>query len=154
MRLLVAVTGGIAAMSTAALWIGVGSSNAAPTSGQKADTVAGEQIYVDYCAACHGAKLEGQENWRSPGSDGKLPAPPHDETGHTWHHADQVLFDYTKLGGAELMAARGIEFASGMPGFGDQLSDEEINNVLAFIKSTWPDRIQKIQAERTQAQGD
>ncbi|UZD90840.1 c-type cytochrome [Cognatishimia activa] len=154
MRLLVAVTGGIAAVSTAALWFGVGSSNAAPTSGKKADTVAGKQIYVDYCAACHGAKLEGQENWRSPGPDGKLPAPPHDETGHTWHHADQVLFDYTKLGGAELMATRGIEFASGMPGFSDQLSDEEINNVLAFIKSTWPDRIQKIQAERTQAQGD
>ncbi|MGB0412748.1 MAG: c-type cytochrome [Pikeienuella sp.] len=115
------------------------------------DIVAGERIYVEYCAACHGANLEGQENWRSPGADGRLPAPPHDETGHTWHHPDSLLFDYTKLGGKALMATKGIEFDSGMPGFSDQLSDPEIHNVLAYVKSTWPERIQKIQAERSAA---
>ncbi|QTN36366.1 c-type cytochrome [Cognatishimia activa] len=116
------------------------------------DIVAGEQIYAEYCAACHGANLEGQENWRSSGADGRLPAPPHDETGHTWHHPDSLLFDYTKLGGKALMATKGIEFDSGMPGFADQLTDAEIHNVLAYIKSTWPERIQKIQAERSEAE--
>ena len=113
------------------------------------DLVAGKVLYAETCAACHGANLEGQDNWRSPGEDGRLPAPPHDETGHTWHHGDQLLFDYTKLGGREVMAAQGIEFDSGMPGFGDQLSDQEIWNILGYIKSTWSKEIQDIQAART-----
>lgn len=116
------------------------------------DIVAGKELYVDYCASCHGVNLEGQENWRSPGADGRLPAPPHDEFGHTWHHSDSLLFNYTKLGGKALMATKGIEFDSGMPGFSDQLTDTEIHYVLAYIKSTWPERIQKIQAERSKAE--
>ena len=116
------------------------------------DIAAGEGLYAEYCASCHGANLEGQENWRSPGDDGRLPAPPHDETGHTWHHGDQVLFAYTKLGGREMMAQQGMEFDSGMPGFGDQLSDQEIWDILGFINSTWPERIQETQAVRTEGE--
>lgn len=116
------------------------------------DLAAGETLYVENCASCHGANLEGQENWRSPGEDGRLQAPPHDETGHTWHHGDQVLFEYTKLGGRALMAAQGMEFDSGMPGFGDQLSDQEIWDILGYIKSTWSDRIQEMQTVRTEGE--
>ncbi len=116
------------------------------------DLRVGEVLYADNCAVCHGADLEGQENWQSTGKDGLLPAPPHDETGHTWHHADQILFEYTKLGGRALMAAQGMEFDSGMPGFGDQLSDQEIWNVLGYIKSTWPERIQEMQSVRTEGE--
>ena len=107
-------------------------------------------LYADNCASCHGANLEGQENWRSPGPDGILPAPPHDESGHTWHHGDALLFEYTSLGGQESMKARGIlDFKSGMPGFGDVLSDTEIWHILAFIKSTWRERIREMQATRS-----
>ena len=116
------------------------------------DIIAGAALYEESCAACHGANLEGQANWRSPGEDGRLPAPPHDETGHTWHHGDQVLFEYTKLGGRALMESQGMEFDSGMPGFGDQLSDQEIWNILGYIKSTWPERIQEMQAVRTEGE--
>lgn len=116
---------------------------------ERQDLAAGEQLYQDYCAACHGANLEGQPDWQSPGSDGVLPAPPHDETGHTWHHPDSVLFDYTRLGGQATLAAQGIDFASGMPGFGDQITDDQIRNILAYIKSTWPERERRIQAERS-----
>ena len=115
------------------------------------DLEAGQTLYVKNCASCHGVDLEGQEDWRSPGDDGVLPAPPHDETGHTWHHPDSLLFNYTKLGGKELLAAQGIEFNSGMPGFADTLSDLEILNVIAYIKSTWPERQRNIQASRTEA---
>lgn len=116
------------------------------------DIVAGEALYAESCAVCHGVNLEGQEDWRSPGEDGRLPAPPHDETGHTWHHGDQVLFEYTKLGGRALMEAQGLEFDSGMPGFGGQLTDQEIWNILAYIRSTWPDRVQNTQAVRTEGE--
>ena len=109
----------------------------------------GRVLYKEHCASCHGAKLEGQPNWRRIGKDGLLPAPPHDRTGHTWHHDNMLLFDYTKLGGKALMAARGIAgFKSGMQGFGDALTDDEIWDILAFIRSTWPDRMRKIQASR------
>jgi mono/diheme cytochrome c family protein len=112
----------------------------------------GEQLYQDNCAACHGVNLEGQPDWRSPGPDGIYPAPPHDQTGHTWHHADGMLMDYTKLGGKEALARQGVDFASGMPSFGDQLTDAQIQNILAYIKSTWPDRQRTVQAERSAAE--
>ncbi len=109
----------------------------------------GQILYSEQCASCHGANLEGQPNWQTPDENGVLPAPPHDQTGHTWHHDNQLLFDYTRLGGEEALTARGVTgFASGMPGFGGALSDEDIWDILAFIRSTWPDRVQDIQAAR------
>lgn len=105
----------------------------------------GAKLYAEQCASCHGGNLEGQPEWKIPKDDGSLPAPPHDETGHTWHHGDDLLFKYTKLGGAAI-APKG--FNSGMPGFADTLKDAEIRDILSFIKSTWPEDIRKIQSER------
>jgi mono/diheme cytochrome c family protein len=62
------------------------------------------------------------------------------------------LFDYTKLGGQAAMAAQGLEFDSAMPGFGDTLTDDQIWNVIAYIKSTWPDRVQEMQQSRTEVE--
>ena len=113
------------------------------------DIARGEALYAEHCAACHGVNLEGQPNWRSPDADGVLPAPPHDETGHTWHHDNALLFEYTKLGGANALAKRGITgFNSGMPEFADVISDDEIWDILAYIRSTWPARVQEVQAAR------
>lgn len=113
------------------------------------DIASGKQLYAEHCAACHGADLEGQPDWRTPNPDGTLPAPPHDETGHTWHHDNQLLFDYTRSGGEAVLRAIGVKSAkSGMPGFSDVMSDDDIWNVLAFIRSTWPDRVKEIQAMR------
>jgi mono/diheme cytochrome c family protein len=136
----------------AAAWGLFSASTEAGGQPKTSDIVAGAALYQQNCAECHGAALEGQPDWQRPGSDGVLPAPPHDETGHTWHHGDQMLFTYTQLGGAEIMARQGLEFDSGMPGFGDSLSDAEIWNILAFIKSTWPDRVREVQAVRTEAE--
>ena len=119
---------------------------------QSFDLAAGERLYQENCASCHGTDLEGQADWRAPGTDGVFPAPPHDETGHTWHHTDTALFDYTKLGGKAALARQGVDFESGMPSFGDQLSDAQIWNILAYIKSTWPDQQRQVQAERSAAE--
>lgn len=144
--------GVLAVGAAAAIWV-LGKNTVSTGGGNPDATVdlaAGEAIYAQDCAACHGANLEGQTDWRSPGPDGRLPAPPHDETGHAWHHSDEVLFTYTKMGGTEMMAQRGMEFDSGMPGFEGQLSDQDIWNVLAYIKSTWPDEVQAQQARNNQ----
>lgn len=98
----------------------------------------GKKVYDANCAACHGAELQGQANWRERGADGLLPAPPQDETGHTWHHPDALLFALTKYGPA-MMAGRGYQ--SAMPGFKDVLSDEDIIATLSYIKSRWPEEI-------------
>jgi hypothetical protein len=58
----------------------------------------GKSIYISQCAACHGANLEGQPNWRQRNINGRLSAPPHDKNGHMWHHDDATLFKLTKYG--------------------------------------------------------
>ena len=114
----------------------------------------GRVLYDANCAACHGGNLEGQPGWRSPGSDGRLPAPPHDATGHTWHHSDTALIDYITLGGEQALAQMGVSFNSAMPGFGDVLSADEIADILDYIKSRWPEREHRYQAERSASDGE
>jgi mono/diheme cytochrome c family protein len=109
---------------------------------QDADAVAqGQSVYTDHCAVCHGDRLEGEADWQSRDADGYLPAPPHDHSGHTWHHPDQQLFEITKYG-IEKMVGGG--YRSRMIAYEGVLSDAEIIAVLAFIKSTWPDRVIEI----------
>lgn len=95
----------------------------------------GQRVYANNCAACHGARLEGEPDWRMRGPDGLLPAPPHDASGHTWHHSDADLFVLTKYG---LQAFAGPDYRSAMPAYDGVLSDREIVAVLSFIRSTWP----------------
>lgn len=110
---------------------------------ENAEQVAlGREIYARECASCHGANLEGQPNWRRRRPDGRLPAPPHDEAGHTWHHPDGHLFVLTKQGPQAL--ARG-GYQSDMPAYGGKLSDAEIWAALAYIKSRWPKHIRERQ---------
>ena len=112
----------------------------------------GQAIYAANCASCHGENLEGQANWRVPNEDSSFPAPPHNVDGHTWHHDDGMLFDYTKRGGETYLAEIGVtDVKSGMPAFADVLTDAQINDVWAYIKSTWTDRERNAQAERTAA---
>lgn len=107
----------------------------------------GQKVYAGQCASCHGAELEGEKDWQQRRADGGLRAPPHDETGHTWHHPDRLLFQITKFGGQSI-APQG--FKSNMPKFGDKLTDKEIIAALAFIKSTWPARVREIHGKINQ----
>lgn len=109
----------------------------------------GRGLYAQHCASCHGAGLEGQPNWRQRKADGKLPAPPHDASGHTWHHPDQQLFQLTKFGPATLA---GGDYSSDMPAYEQVLSDREIIAVLSYIKSTWPAEIQYRQDRTNQVE--
>jgi len=109
--------------------------------------VAGQQVYVQHCARCHGDDLEGQANWKEQNEDGSFRAPPHDADGHTWHHSDKLLIEAIEQGGARLPT--NIGGTSNMPAFANVLKDEEITAVLDYIKSTWPDDIRAIQWEQT-----
>ena len=105
----------------------------------------GSRIYDENCASCHGANLEGQPDWRVRDVDGRLPAPPHDESGHTWHHDSEALFALTKYGIAAVI--NNPDYPSNMPAYEGILSDDDIIAVLSYIKSTWPDEIRAIHDE-------
>jgi mono/diheme cytochrome c family protein len=134
------------AVVTAAGWFWSGASSGPAGTITVADLSRGEAIYAEACAACHGADLEGEPNWRSPGPDGRLPAPPHDASGHTWHHSDRVLLDITMRGTAAVV---GGGYESNMPGFADSYSEEELRDVLEWIKTQWPERERAHQAQIT-----
>lgn len=105
---------------------------------------AGQTLYAANCAACHGSKLEGEPNWMVRKKNGRLPAPPHDASGHTWHHADEQLFGIVKNG---LTAYAPAGYATDMPAFKNILSDTEILAILAYIKSRWPQDIAERQRQ-------
>ncbi len=90
----------------------------------------GEQMYAQHCAACHGAQLEGEPNWKQRKADDSFPAPPHDASGHTWHHSDELLLHIIAAGGDPALNSK-------MPAFNGTLSDEQMQAVLEFIKSKW-----------------
>jgi mono/diheme cytochrome c family protein len=100
--------------------------------GMSETAVAGKALYEQSCASCHGVDGEGQPEWKSPGENGAYPAPPHTAEGHTWHHADPLLL--------EIMANGGTMPNSGMPGFSEQLTDDEMVAILAYIKTLWGER--------------
>ena len=102
-----------------------------PVPTANSQTVArGSLLYALQCASCHGANLEGVPDWKKPLPDGSFPAPPHDSSGHTWHHPDTVLLGVIANGGNP-------ESHSTRPAFKDKLNTEEMNAILAFFKSKW-----------------
>ena len=133
----------LAATGAAAAWLHVRSRTGRADPDDAAQVAQGRAVYAAQCASCHGANLEGQPDWRVRLPNGRLPAPPHDESGHTWHHPDAVLFEITR-DGITAYAPKGYE--SDMPAFGPKLSDAEIWAVLAYIKNRWPPGIRARQA--------
>ena len=100
----------------------------------------GRAVYEEKCAACHGRNLEGQPTWPSRLPNGRMTAPPHDASGHTWHHPAQVLFDIVR-DGMRSVAPAGYE--SDMLAYRGVLTDADIWAVLAYIRSRWPEDIQR-----------
>ena len=124
----------------AALAIAAATAAAASTHGPAADrwytadrVERGAGLYQQHCAACHGQAGEGAPDWRTPNADGRMPPPPLDGSGHTWHHPVAVLGYQIKFG------APGGQGA--MPGFDGRLDDQQIADIIAWFQSHWPDRV-------------
>jgi len=134
------LVGGAVISAAAVLWWQQGRSRIDPS--DTALVERGRGLYAKACAECHGAELQGEADWRTRKPNGELPAPPHDSSGHTWHHDDEYLFAVTKHGLARFAPP---DYKSAMPSFVGTLSDADIRAVLSYIKSTWPDEIRKRQ---------
>lgn len=135
--------GGAIASAAAIAYVGLRDSRfLSIDANDRAQIDTGRRLYAEACASCHGASLEGQTGWQRRLPNGRMPAPPHDASGHTWHHSDEVLFRITKDG----PAAYPEGYQTDMLAFGHRLTDEEIVATLTFIKSTWPAEIRAKQA--------
>ena len=93
----------------------------------------GQDLFAQQCAACHGEAAQGAFNWRQKQPDGKFPPPPLNGTGHAWHHPLGALHAYIKH-------AR-PDGQGNMPPFKDELTDDQIANVIAWFQSKWPDEL-------------
>jgi len=147
---MISVAAGLAAAG-AAIWLVQRKYVPAISADDARQVALGASVCAARCAQCHGANLEGQPNWQQRQANGRLPAPPHDATGHTWHHPDEILFGITKNGMAPYAQAG---YASDMPAFAGTLTDDEIAAALAFIKSRWPAEIRARQAHITEQWSD
>jgi len=105
----------------------------------------GARLYSEHCSSCHGISREGQPDWKTRRPDGKLPAPPHDATGHTWHHSDKQLIAIIRDGLATIVPG----YVTDMPAYGSVLSDAEISAILQYLKDEWPERERAYQSARS-----
>lgn len=102
----------------------------------------GGQIFEKNCAVCHGAQGQGAVNWRMRTPDGKFPPPPLNGTGHAWHHPLAALRYVIKNGSP---GGQG-----NMPAWKDKLTDQQIDDVIAWFQSKWPDRVYQVWAQNDQ----
>jgi len=106
----------------------------------KADIEAGKKIFKQNCAVCHGDAGAGTgRDWRQKMANGKMPPPPLNGTAHTWHHSPKLLDKIIQEGGKTY----GKAYEGWMPAFKDKLDEKDRLNVLKYIHSLWPKRIQK-----------
>lgn len=106
----------------------------------------GERIFGRSCAGCHGASGEAATGWEKTDSDGYLPPPPLNGTAHTWHHPLDALRHLVKAGG--------VTTGGTMPAFEGVLDDADVDSVLAYVQSMWPDEIYEAWAGRNAAGND
>jgi mono/diheme cytochrome c family protein len=105
----------------------------------------GGELYRAHCAACHGANAEGAPNWHQKGADGKFPPPPLDAKGHAWHHPKSALAQTIREGTLRLGGA--------MPPWKDKLSDADIEAVIAWFQSRWPEDVYQSWARMDERSG-
>jgi len=117
-----------------------------PPSIDAAQVKLGRQVYQATCVVCHGANAEGAPNWQTPDAQGNYLSPPHDDSSHTWHHSDRVLYEMIRDGMNDPLRPNS---AFRMPAFGNRLSDAEIRAVIAYFQSLWSPENRDYQWEQT-----
>lgn len=96
----------------------------------------GAHTYLTRCATCHGLDGKGQREWMPPlaGATSALAK------------EDASAINIT-LNGSQRIVAAGLPDAYRMPAFREHLSDQEIAEVLSFVRSTWGNHGGAVQAK-------
>jgi len=100
---------------------------AAPLFGQsKGNSKNGQELYLEKCVLCHGSQGEGWD-WAKKVEKPPIPVP--DLSKVSPERSDQYLFSVIKEGGEAVGQTRF------MPPFGFQLSDQEVWDLVAYMRS-------------------
>ena len=104
---------------------------------------AGSALYADYCESCHGAGGIG-ESPEDPAAQDEFgfKAPALNDDMHAWHHSDA---------GLRATINEGSPRNDRMAAWQDVLSDNEIDAIIAYVKSTWSIRSLACQGARHMA---
>ncbi len=102
----------------------------------------GKAVFEQHCATCHGDRAQGDPQWRKRGPDGLFPPPPLDGSGHAWHHPTRQLREMIRNGSPPGQGK--------MPAWGDKLTSAEIDAVIAWFQSLWPDPVYAAWFDREQ----
>ena len=93
----------------------------------------GKELFRQNCAVCHGQNGEATPDWKQTDANGNYPPPPLNGSAHTWHHDLDLLRRTIREGGQKLGGV--------MPAFEDKLDATQIDSIIAFFQSKWPDEI-------------
>jgi len=91
--------------------------------------IPGAQTFMAKCSACHGVDGRGQGQWIPPlaGSSASMAS----------ENASSIN---VTLNGSGRIVADGVPDAYRMPPFRNQLSDQEVADVLTFVRTSWGNR--------------
>lgn len=102
-----------------------------------AQVARGKQVYETHCLECHGEQGKGLAgDWRVRDADGMFPPPPLDDSAHAWHHPTAALLQTIREGSPPGMGK--------MPAWQGKLSEAEMQDVVAYIKSLWSDPVYEL----------
>jgi mono/diheme cytochrome c family protein len=88
----------------------------------------GARLYQEHCAQCHGPEAQGHPDWQNPQV---VAAPPLDGTGNEWKRKRSDLIAIVKKGITR-------NNAHIMPAWAERLSDQEIEDIVAWFQALWP----------------
>lgn len=112
-----------------------------------AQVKAGRAVYQQNCASCHGGNGKGAPNWQQPNDLGEMPPPPHGPAGHTWKHADGMLYQIIREGWRDpFNKTRRLT----MPAFKETLSPQQTRAVITYLKTLWTPEQRRFQWEESQ----
>lgn len=108
------------------------SAAADPRASNAAQVARGQALFTQHCARCHGERAQGDAQWRRRNRDGTFPPPPLDGSGHAWHHSRSWLKEMIRNGSAP---------QGNMPAWGGTLDEQQIEDLIAWFQSLWPDEV-------------
>lgn len=130
----IAILCGLASLGLAACSAGLQSPSATQLLTSTTDPVIqGREVFTRVCAECHGENGEGYAN--------ELQSPALNQTEHAYHHPDQQIYDWIVNGKLGL--------GRQMPPFGEQLTEDEVQAVIAYLHTQWTPEQLEIQQDIT-----
>jgi len=91
----------------------------------------GARLFEQHCAQCHGPEAQGHPDWENRDI---VAAPPLNGTGTDWKRSRAQLVAVIKNG-----AKRKGEPV--MPAWNGRLSDQEIDDIIAWFQALWPPEV-------------